>query len=122
MFKLSRTLPQHLEARALISIKGFTRNDTVTFLDVKMNICDLIQHVKYVPLIDQIMNKLRRVTNVPMSCPVKGNTMYNITNLVITDELFPVYAPPIHFNVTINFLDNKKLLALYRLQGTIAKA
>ncbi|XP_059223143.1 uncharacterized protein LOC131996954 [Stomoxys calcitrans] len=119
MFKLSRTMPEHIVGRAMIHVRGIKRNRTITFLDVKMKMCDLLRHTNYMPLVDQIMNEVRRVTNLPMSCPVEGNVMYNVTNVIITDDLFPVYAPPVYFNVTIDFFDRNKLLALYRLQGSI---
>ncbi|XP_059223147.1 uncharacterized protein LOC131996958 [Stomoxys calcitrans] len=116
-FKLSRTVPAHIIVRGIIDVGGFGRK-TVRFFDIKINVCDLLHwSSSSVFLVRQVMDIIRRNGNLPLSCPIEADKMYNLTNLVITDELFPMYTPAIHLNVTVNFYDKEKLLVTYLLRG-----
>uniref|UniRef100_A0A1I8NM70 MD-2-related lipid-recognition domain-containing protein n=1 Tax=Stomoxys calcitrans TaxID=35570 RepID=A0A1I8NM70_STOCA len=93
MYIMGRELPTNAEIRFLIHAKPSQGRTAIKFVDVKMNICSFLKNGANMPLLNDIMDKLRRSSNIPLSCPVKANYMYNITKAIITDELFPIYTP-----------------------------
>ncbi|XP_075155843.1 uncharacterized protein LOC142229190 [Haematobia irritans] len=117
MFQLTRTMPSSVEVGVAIHIRGMKRQRVFKFIDAKIKICDLLRVATSIPFINQVMIKIKRASNLPMACPVKGNIMYNITNLILADEVFPEYTPVVLFNATLDFTNKGKLLVTYRLQG-----
>ncbi|XP_075157689.1 uncharacterized protein LOC142230956 [Haematobia irritans] len=117
MFLLDRTLPTNVDLRFLFELTPIKGTKIIRILDAKMGICDLLEHSSKVPIIRDVMNEIRRKSNIPISCPVKGNMMYNITNIILTDAQFPLYTPIVYFNISLEFLQKEIHLVTYRLQG-----
>uniref|UniRef100_A0A1I8NMP6 Uncharacterized protein n=2 Tax=Stomoxys calcitrans TaxID=35570 RepID=A0A1I8NMP6_STOCA len=118
MFELSRNMPQDTDIEILIHYRLPKGIRTVKFLNLKLRVCDILTHVPTVPLIKEILNKLARVSNLPFSCPIHGNKMYNVTNLIVTEALFPIYAPIVNFNFTLNFFEQQTKFAFFQVEGS----
>uniref|UniRef100_A0A1I8PQQ4 Uncharacterized protein n=1 Tax=Stomoxys calcitrans TaxID=35570 RepID=A0A1I8PQQ4_STOCA len=118
MLELDRQMPNSIEIRILTSTRPKTAVRNVIFTDFKLNVCELLSHVKHVPLIKEYLLELARTSNLPLSCPVLGNYIYNITNLRVSEETLPVYTQIIFFNVTLEFSDKgKKPFGTFKLSG-----
>ncbi|XP_075170562.1 uncharacterized protein LOC142242996 [Haematobia irritans] len=116
-FELLRQMPSNLDASALLFIRAEKAKKSIKFLDVRVKVCDLLTSVLSIPLAKEIMERVTASSNLPYTCPIKENIMFNITKVPITDDLFPRYTPPIHFNFTMNFNEGKKLYAKFDLTG-----
>ncbi|XP_059225306.1 uncharacterized protein LOC131997769 [Stomoxys calcitrans] len=121
MFEFSAQLPSDTEVEVLINIKTPKARSVMKFLDIKLNICDVLTHVHSVPIIMKIVNSIIRGSNLPVSCPIEGNKMYNVTELKLSEDIFPVYTPVMDFNCTGNYYAHKKLIGSYHLQGITAR-
>ncbi|XP_013106639.2 uncharacterized protein LOC106086491 [Stomoxys calcitrans] len=89
----------------------------VKFLQIKLNICDALEQLKTVPLLKKLFIELIHNSNIPYTCPIKGNEVYNMTGFIISDEVFPPYTPILAFNYTVSFYENQKLFATHHTQG-----
>ncbi|XP_075157692.1 uncharacterized protein LOC142230959 [Haematobia irritans] len=123
MFELKHNMPDNVVAAGLIHVRPSNGLKIIKFVDIKWRVCDLLWGANSpIPLAKDIVDKVRRNSELPLSCPVLGNKMYNITNLIITTDIFPVYTPIINFNLTIDFYNSDKFIVSYRVRGsTVAK-
>ncbi|XP_013099344.2 uncharacterized protein LOC106081722 isoform X1 [Stomoxys calcitrans] len=117
MFELSKEMPRNLNLGLVICVKPQKGRKFIKFMDTKVNVCNLLEHVMAVPIMKYIMEKVTRNSNIPISCPLRGNYIYNITNVEISSEIFPPYTPVTEFNFTLNLLDTKKIYATYTIEG-----
>uniref|UniRef100_A0A1I8Q3S2 MD-2-related lipid-recognition domain-containing protein n=1 Tax=Stomoxys calcitrans TaxID=35570 RepID=A0A1I8Q3S2_STOCA len=117
MFELTRQMPSNIDVNAMLFIKAERAAKAIKFFDFRLRVCDVLTKVLSVPLAKEIMKRVTSSSNIPWSCPVKANVMYNVTNLSVSDDLFPRYTPAIYFNCTLNFYDKQKMVAKFQLQG-----
>uniref|UniRef100_A0A1I8P3L0 MD-2-related lipid-recognition domain-containing protein n=1 Tax=Stomoxys calcitrans TaxID=35570 RepID=A0A1I8P3L0_STOCA len=116
-FKLSDTMPLHTEVAILIRIKTKNALRSLKIFDIKVSVCDLLKQVKLVPLVKEIIGQLGKHSNLPSSCPITAK-MYNISNVIISDEIFPIHGIVADFNFSLTFVDRQKHVATYTVQGT----
>ncbi|XP_013106651.1 uncharacterized protein LOC106086501 [Stomoxys calcitrans] len=121
MFYLNRPVPLDADLEILLQYRLPHAKRVVPLINLKLKICDVLLHVPTVPMIKEILNGLTRFSNFPLSCPVKGNVMYNVTNLIITDSICPPYAPIVDFNFTLSFYEGKQTLVIYLLEGSTTR-
>ncbi|XP_075167824.1 uncharacterized protein LOC142239983 [Haematobia irritans] len=119
-FELIRQLERNADAWVRIYYNIARSHRIVKLIDFRLKICDALHFISRVPLIQFILIELRRNSNLPISCPLKENNLYNISNMIITDAVVPIYAGNMDFNFTIDFFEmQKKLIASYRVLGSI---
>ncbi|XP_075163371.1 uncharacterized protein LOC142236007 [Haematobia irritans] len=121
MFELTSQVPANAEVGVIIFVRVPKSRSSLKFVDVRLNICDVLRHIKSVPIIVKIVNKILEGTNLPLSCPIEGNIMYNLTDIVITDEIFPVYTPSLNFNFTGNYYADDNLVGTFFVKGSTLK-
>ncbi|XP_013106650.2 uncharacterized protein LOC106086500 [Stomoxys calcitrans] len=121
MFELTHQLPATADVEILLTYKLPRGSRVVKFINLKLRICDVLVHLPTVPLVKEVLIGLSRYSNLPLSCPVKENKMYNVTNLIISDSVWPPYMPLVNFNFTLNFTNLKKLLYTYDLRGSVVQ-
>ncbi|XP_059223146.1 uncharacterized protein LOC131996957 [Stomoxys calcitrans] len=117
MFELSKDMPRNMDFGLVIYVKPKKGLKYIKFMDTKVNICILLEHGMSVPMLNYLMERVTRNSNVPISCPIRGNSIYNITNVEIASDFFPSYTPIIEFNFSLNLFDNKKRYATYIIEG-----
>ncbi|XP_059221692.1 uncharacterized protein LOC131996224 [Stomoxys calcitrans] len=104
-----------LNPKFFYSIKG---GKWVKYLDLKFNICDGLHALLSLPLANTIKNDVLEVSNIPNKCPIKGNFMYNISNVLITNKYFPSYTPrEMDFNGSLTYLEHQKEFAILWFEG-----
>ncbi|XP_075167822.1 uncharacterized protein LOC142239980 [Haematobia irritans] len=118
-FELQRELKRDGEMRVLLLVKGLKTVRVIKFIDFTMKICDIMASIQRMPLIQKILDEIRRSSNFPLACPLHGNYLYNLTNMIITDAVVPSYAPSNQFNVTLQFFESRKMVAIYQVLGSI---
>ncbi|XP_075169534.1 uncharacterized protein LOC142241638 [Haematobia irritans] len=118
MANFLRDLSKNAEVGILIHITYPKKSKIFKFLDIKLNICDSLKNLKAMTLIKELFKELMASSNLPFACPIKGNVTYNITDFMLTDEIFPTYTPIVHFNYTFSIYSNQKLLTSYELLGS----
>ncbi|XP_013106649.2 uncharacterized protein LOC106086499 [Stomoxys calcitrans] len=118
MITLSRQLAKNAEIEILIHISQPNTSKIIKFLEVKLNICDALVNLKAAVLIKELFKELMGVSNLPYNCPIKGNVMYNVTDFIVVDKFFPTYTPSLHFNYTLKFYNDRKLIGIYILKGS----
>ncbi|XP_059221696.1 uncharacterized protein LOC131996227 [Stomoxys calcitrans] len=121
MFELERALTRQAEIELQITYRVKQGRTIVTFTNVKLKVCDVLTHAQGLPVIKDLMESFNRCSNLPIMCPILGNKMYNITNVIVNEELFPPYTQFMDFNFTVNFYDNGKLFSTYKLEGSTVK-
>ncbi|XP_058982104.1 uncharacterized protein LOC131804005 [Musca domestica] len=116
-FELSRKLPEHAMIAIMVHFKARDSQRVVKFIDLKLKICDVLGNINTLPVVKKVLDSLMQNSNLPMSCPIKGNFPYRITNLTISDENMIKYIPAMHFNITLIFSDRQKQLGKVLAQG-----
>lgn len=69
-FMLVHQMNNDVEVR-IISLVGKGKRASATSLDVTQNVCNLLYQTQNVPLTKKILDKVRKTSNFPRSCPVK---------------------------------------------------
>ncbi|XP_075167825.1 uncharacterized protein LOC142239984 [Haematobia irritans] len=118
-FQLHRTLKPNGEIWIRVPYRVPKSKRTVNFIDMKVKYCDIMSMVRALPVAREILNEVRRCSNFPLKCPIRGNYMHNITNMILTDTIVPIYAGFFDFNVTLDFYENTQLIGTYKVTGSI---
>lgn len=71
-FELSRDLNQNAEVQYLARFNMANSTKSIKFIDFKLNICQILTQVQSLPLVKSLMEELRRTSDIPYSCPIKG--------------------------------------------------
>ncbi|XP_059224892.1 uncharacterized protein LOC131997683 [Stomoxys calcitrans] len=72
MFYLNRPVPLDADIEILLHYRVPKSTRVVSFINIKMKICDILQHATTVPIVKEVLNGLARFSNLPLTCPVKG--------------------------------------------------
>lgn len=72
LVKFKRELPASTDLQILITFRNQNSNKTIRFVDLKLNLCKTITHVKLVPLINNILIRVTQSSNIPMECPIQA--------------------------------------------------
>ncbi|XP_059221691.1 uncharacterized protein LOC131996223 [Stomoxys calcitrans] len=110
-FKLRSELNDkaELHLRIFVSVKG---GKWIKFVNVKMYLCDFFQNVLTLPITHLLRNELLKNSNLPHTCPFKGNIVYNISDCTFSDAYFPPYTPrEMQFNATLTLFEHKNVIA-----------
>ncbi|XP_075164848.1 uncharacterized protein LOC142237426 [Haematobia irritans] len=116
-----RDLPKKTNARFVIRYSILKGSKVITFLDFNYNICDMMSHVASIPLLNEIMRIMYRDTNMPMTCPLKANTTYNVNRATVPVNLLPSYSPSGHFNFSILYHEKEVKFISLAVQGSVYK-
>uniref|UniRef100_A0A1I8N3Z0 Arrestin-like N-terminal domain-containing protein n=1 Tax=Musca domestica TaxID=7370 RepID=A0A1I8N3Z0_MUSDO len=116
--ELNRDLDKGAEIQMIIFVKFTKENKVLKFLDLKVKVCDLYDSKMSSLVIKEVIREMKRVSNFPHSCPVKGNYAYWLTNFTVTENFFPTYTPTIDFNYTLRFYEKKRLLGDMVIEGS----
>lgn len=71
-FEFRRDMPRTTEVNILIHFRFQTGGKTIKFMDVKMNVCEMLAHVSTIPMIKDILIKYKQASNLPIGCPLKA--------------------------------------------------
>ncbi|XP_073813431.1 uncharacterized protein [Musca autumnalis] len=119
LLMLDHQLSKDAEYHGMIHIKPKKKQTIVKFVELRLKICDtLAMQMLPIPLAKTIFNELMSKGNLPFACPIKGNVLYNVSNLEVTTEMFPSYTIIVDFNFTLNFYENQKKFFMILLQGS----
>ncbi|XP_075167395.1 uncharacterized protein LOC142239484 [Haematobia irritans] len=123
-FILNRNLHQDADVRSVIKINPLRSERILPFVDLKINICDLLNAQKLsLPLASAVVKELMKRFTTPVTCPIKGNFLYNISGFKITETLFPTYTLLTKYNLSMNFYERNELFATLILHGaTVPKS
>ncbi|XP_017072066.1 uncharacterized protein LOC108108509 [Drosophila eugracilis] len=79
------------------------------FTTLKLDYCHLLSSVESQFLLRMVTTQVRRVGNLPLECPFKGNQQYYIRGFTINSKLIPSYLPEVNFisDAQINLKDRK---------------
>ncbi|XP_075167399.1 uncharacterized protein LOC142239489 [Haematobia irritans] len=117
--ELYRDAPKTMEMTAKVHIKRPGSDKVITFLNLKMPVCDVLSTTMGIPLARDVISELRKAGNFPYSCPIKGNVLFIVKNMTLSTNILPTYTPPfIKFNVTLDFEDNENHMGQMKLQGS----
>ncbi|XP_059217732.1 uncharacterized protein LOC131994832 [Stomoxys calcitrans] len=119
IFMLNNDLDRDAEIQLKIHISR-SGGKWLKFVDLKVNLCDALQKLLSIPLANTLLNEALQTSNVPCSCPIKGNVMYNMSNFMVSDKLFPPYTPTnLEFNCTTNYFEHQKVIYTFIVEGGI---
>uniref|UniRef100_A0A1I8NRK0 Uncharacterized protein n=1 Tax=Stomoxys calcitrans TaxID=35570 RepID=A0A1I8NRK0_STOCA len=117
IFILNQQLDKNLDVqlKILLGIRG----KSVKFIDLKVNMCDILYRGMSMSIARKIMVNILQKSNFPRKCPFKANFIYNASNFIIDDSYFPKYTPyPMDFNVSIDYFENQELIAMLQVKGS----
>ncbi|XP_059225848.1 uncharacterized protein LOC106093208 [Stomoxys calcitrans] len=117
-FLLRRDFNQNAEIHALIYFTPAKAKRAVKFMDLKLNICNMLTTAMSMPLARIILDESRRTSNLPYECPVRGDLLYTFNNYSISAETLPPYFPLMTLNFSLFTYDNQELIAEFLLEGT----
>ncbi|XP_061386479.1 uncharacterized protein LOC133321407, partial [Musca vetustissima] len=94
-FNIVRDLDQNAEIQVLAYFTPTNNvlSKAVKLFDLKLKVCEILGKKMSVPLLNQIMNEIRKSGNYPYSCPLKTNYIYSINNYSLTGDMIPAYTP-----------------------------
>ncbi|XP_059221321.1 uncharacterized protein LOC106081732 [Stomoxys calcitrans] len=118
MIQLSRQLPLDAELEVLLHYRVPHSKKVAKLINIRFKECNTFTALPLVPLLKNIIDKIAAHGNFPFTCPVRGNVMYNASNLIITDAILPSYMPIVQFNFTLNILNKGKAICHYLVQGS----
>ncbi|XP_073812959.1 uncharacterized protein [Musca autumnalis] len=118
LIALNRQLPSNTDANILADVRPAGGRKVVKFLNIKMNVCNALGNMKTNPLVMIFQEKMIQHSNLPAECPIKANTLYNISDVIVSQDLIPGYAPSMDFNVTIAFYQEITYLGKVFVQGS----
>uniref|UniRef100_A0A1I8PFG5 Uncharacterized protein n=1 Tax=Stomoxys calcitrans TaxID=35570 RepID=A0A1I8PFG5_STOCA len=120
-FMYSKDLPKTAEWHTLIYFTHaqVKAGKPVKFLDFKINICNFLTTAMGVPFVKVLVEEMRKTSNLPYKCPLKGNFLYTLSNFSINSAKFlPAYAPLIKFNFTFNTYENQNHISKIFVMGS----
>ncbi|XP_059225847.1 uncharacterized protein LOC131997958 [Stomoxys calcitrans] len=121
-FMLERPFERNAESHILAYFTPTLAKKAVKFLDLRINICDMLSTVTSIPLMKVILDEVRRTGNLPYRCPVKGNFLYTLKNYSVSAETLPSYMPSMKFNFSFYTYDNQQLISKFVMDGaTVSK-
>uniref|UniRef100_A0A1I8NZN3 MD-2-related lipid-recognition domain-containing protein n=1 Tax=Stomoxys calcitrans TaxID=35570 RepID=A0A1I8NZN3_STOCA len=112
-------LNQQLEKTVDVQVKLYIGSDrkVIKFLDLRLNVCEILQRGVSVPLMRKIIMETFKRTNFPRKCPIKSNIFFN-ASYILDDSFLPPYLPPsLGINFSADFFDNRKKFATVLLEG-----
>uniref|UniRef100_A0A1I8PM60 Uncharacterized protein n=1 Tax=Stomoxys calcitrans TaxID=35570 RepID=A0A1I8PM60_STOCA len=119
---LNHTIVKDADAHLLVYFNPIKRVKAFKFLDFKMNICDVLSQAITVPIVKVLMDEMRRTSNLPFSCPIKGNFLYSVANYRIDASTLPPYVPIVPFNYSLSFYKNdEKVMGIFVAGATVPK-
>ncbi|XP_059224891.1 uncharacterized protein LOC131997682 [Stomoxys calcitrans] len=105
-----------------IQVKPPVGDQIMNFMDIKLNICDFLSNNMPNPIGISVITEIRRVANLPYSCPIKGNFAYTIKNSTFSNKILPPYTPQfIKFNFSLNLFADSEPMAQILLQGSTGR-
>uniref|UniRef100_A0A1I8PZ33 MD-2-related lipid-recognition domain-containing protein n=1 Tax=Stomoxys calcitrans TaxID=35570 RepID=A0A1I8PZ33_STOCA len=95
----------------------------VKFLDVKINVCDILgQSGSHVPLMKALFKEFRKNSDLPYACPVRGDNLYSMVNYSLDASTLPPYTPIMVFNYTLLLFEhNKKIGSVHTSGATVPR-
>lgn len=69
-FMLVHQMNNDVEVRTILLI-GKGKKASITSLNLTQNVCNVLYQTQKVPLAKKIVDKVRKTSNFPRSCPVK---------------------------------------------------
>ncbi|XP_075167823.1 uncharacterized protein LOC142239981 [Haematobia irritans] len=119
-YELSRSLDTNAEAWIRMYYNIARSKRIVKLIDLRMRICDAFNTIQRIPMVQNVLIELRRSSNLPIECPLKKNYLYNVSNMMITDAIIPMYAGNFEFNITLDYYETrKKLGGSCKIRGSI---
>ncbi|XP_073836709.1 uncharacterized protein isoform X2 [Musca autumnalis] len=121
MFELSRAMSNNTDVFIQMEFKPTRGVKNIKLVDVKFKVCQILGQVRRVPMVMKFVDSMMERSNLPLKCPIKGNFMYNVTNIMLSDTNFPTYMPSSTFDVNVTFFEKKDLLAYFTFGGDIIR-
>ncbi|XP_075167770.1 uncharacterized protein LOC142239916 [Haematobia irritans] len=100
-FFLGRALNRNSEIHAQVCFTPQGSSRSIKFFDIRLNICDMLTTVMGNPFTKGLLDEMRRSSNIPYDCPIKGNYLYSFSNYSLTTQTLPTYTPLMKFNFTL---------------------
>ncbi|XP_073811873.1 uncharacterized protein [Musca autumnalis] len=119
--ELHRQLPLSTDIALMLDVRPINGQKSVKFINVKLKLCDALGNLKFNPILKSILQELFRRSNFPLSCPLKANILYNVSNMVIDDAIIPSYAPTLDYNFTMAFFEQKTELGKIVAKGSLKR-
>uniref|UniRef100_A0A1I8PF67 Uncharacterized protein n=1 Tax=Stomoxys calcitrans TaxID=35570 RepID=A0A1I8PF67_STOCA len=116
-FMLERAFEKNAEIHLLSFIEPVSAKKAIKFIDLKLKICDLLSTGISIAVGKVLLAEVRKTSNLPYECPLKGNVNYTFSNLSITAETLPTYTPFMKYNFSLITYDNKQMVAKFLLDG-----
>ncbi|XP_073822148.1 uncharacterized protein [Musca autumnalis] len=117
-FNLNGDLDKSAEMQITVKVKFSNNNKIITFMDFKMKVCDILNEKISTLVIKEMLKELKRGSNIPLACPIKGDSDYGINNFTFSDSFFPPYTPNIYYNFTLDVFENNCLIADLFIAGS----
>ncbi|XP_073821440.1 uncharacterized protein [Musca autumnalis] len=117
-FNLNGDLHENAEMQIIIKVKLRNDNKIIKFMDLKMNICDVFNTKMSSLVTKEMLKEVKKTSNLPLACPIKGNFDYWVTNYTVTDSFFPPYTPDVYYNFTMKYFENNRLFADLFIAGS----
>ncbi|XP_019891612.2 uncharacterized protein LOC109612214 [Musca domestica] len=123
LFEITRNLDKEARIQFTSYYTPQNAKRAVKFVDLNMKVCDVLSQSMTLPLIKTIINEVRKTSNLPYACPIKGNFTYKFVNLTLDANILPTYTPLISYNFSTKFYEHQKLLAILDVSGaTVARS
>ncbi|XP_059225909.1 uncharacterized protein LOC131997980 [Stomoxys calcitrans] len=119
LVELHRPMHPNAEIAIYVHYKLPTANRRIKFMDLRLKLCDVMSSVQRMPVVRNILVEIRRSSNFPLTCPFKEHVMYNLSNMIITNEIIPPYVPHHHVNVSLQFYEQQLQIAYYNVSGSV---
>ncbi|XP_011293274.2 uncharacterized protein LOC105261921 [Musca domestica] len=121
LIEINRQLPAATEVAFTIDVRPKGGQKAVKFVNLRLKVCDALASLKTNPMLMMILREMLQNSNLPLSCPLKPNILYNISNMMVSDEIVPSYAPTLDFNFTMIFYLEKSNMGTIFVQGAIKR-
>ncbi|ALC45128.1 CG34260 [Drosophila busckii] len=107
-------LTQEIRAFNLQIILDVLRKDNskITVVNITVDGCKYLKSLYNNFVYGKYFRGIQRVSNLPKSCPVAANTLYEIRNFtVVTDANYPSNVPPVNYVLRIKLIQHDKPMA-----------
>ncbi|EDV52336.1 uncharacterized protein LOC6545253 [Drosophila erecta] len=98
---------EYLKGIFILTLKAGSHGTNFTTLD--LDYCQMLSSVEKNFILKMVTTQLRQISNLPLQCPLKMNTLYYVKGFTINSKFIPSYMPESNFlsDTHLNIKDRK---------------
>ncbi|XP_030556141.1 uncharacterized protein LOC115759359 [Drosophila novamexicana] len=96
-------------------------NKFINYTAQEMNYCEALHMVHKQYLTQMVAVGLRRVSNFPLDCSFKKDSVYYVNGFTIDEKFIPAYMPKFTFKADGTFFFNNRQYATITIFGSVVR-